>query len=92
MTTVARQNENSPKPLSAPGGSQQVTSGTALPVIGHKLVVVVTVSGNLSITTLDNTTVTLTGLPVGVFTFDVQHQLVSWTGTMTAASFYRLDG
>ncbi len=89
---AARENENSPKPLSAPGGSVQVTSGTALGQVGHKLVVCVTVTGVLTITTLDGTATALTGLPVGVFTFDVQHTLVSWTGTMTAASFYRIDG
>ncbi len=86
---MANENQNDPRPLSAPGGSQQVTSGTALSQIGCKLVVCVTVTGNLSITTLDGATTTLTSLPVGVFTIDVQHTLVAWTGTMTAVSFYR---
>lgn len=86
---AARETENDTRPLCAPGGSAQVTSGTALGQVGHKLVVCVAVTGNLTITTLDGTAVTLTALPVGVFTFDVQHTLASWTGTMTAASFYR---
>jgi len=86
---AAIESQNDPRPLSAPGGSQQVTSGSALAQVGCKLVVCVAAAGNLTITTLDGTATTLTGLPAGVFTFDVQHQLVSWTGTMTAVSFYR---
>jgi hypothetical protein len=88
VSPVASQ-ENDTRPLCAPGGSQQVTSGTELTQVGCKLVVCVAATGNLTIETLDGASPTLTALPVGVFTFDVQHQKATWTGTMTAVSFFR---
>ena len=49
-----------------------------------------TVAGNLTIQTLDGAAPTLTGLQVGTWTFDVQFDKVTWTGTATAVGFYNV--
>lgn len=84
--------QNSPKPLSAPGGAVQLTSGVAPSEICHKLAITFSVTGNLTIVALDGTSVTLNSMPVGHFQFDVQFQSVTWTGTATAVGFWRIDG
>jgi hypothetical protein len=85
---TSRVSEADKRPLSAPICSQQVTSGTDLLQIGCKLVIVFSVTGALTIRTLDGVSTTLSNMPVGVFTFDVQHDKVTWTGTATATSFF----
>ena len=87
---MARESENDPRPLSALGGSIQVTSGALLAEICHKLVIVFTVAGNLTVRTLDGTSTTLATMPVGPFTLDAQFDTVTWTGTATATAFYRI--
>jgi hypothetical protein len=85
---TSRLSEADKRPLSAPTSAQQVTSGAQLAQIGCKLVIVFTVSGNLTIRTLDGVSTAFTSMPTGVFTFDVQHDTVTWTGTATAVSFF----
>lgn len=77
------------RPLNAPPGSVQLVSGTAPGMIMHKLLIVYTVTGNLTVETLDGGSITLTGMPVGAYTLDCQFDKVTWTGTATAAGFYR---
>ncbi len=87
---MARENETNNRPLAAPAGSQQVTSGVLLNQIAHKLVIAFSVTGSLTIRTLDGVSTTLSVMPVGVFTFDVQFDTVTWTGTATAVAFYHI--
>jgi hypothetical protein len=84
--------QNSPKPLSAPGGSVQLASGVAPGPVCHKLAIAVSVAGSLSITTLDGTTTTFTTMPIGFFEIDCQFVSASWAATATAVGFYRIDG
>lgn len=89
---MPRENENDPRPLQPPGGSFAPTSGVLMPMIGCKLVVnVTTAAASLSFRTLDGNTIVIatSSLPVGVYTFDVQFDTVTWT-TATVAAFYRL--
>lgn len=85
---------NSPKPLSAPGGSVNLSSGVAPGMTLHKLMIAFTVTGNLQITTLDGNTTTAIAMPVTniPFVIDCQFQSVTWTGTAVAIGFYRIDG
>lgn len=90
MATTPLVGQNDNRPLSYLTGG--IGSGTASSItpspLGSKLVVAVTATGTLTITCLDNTAPTIS-LGPGVYQFDVAHQLVSWTGTMQAISFYR---
>lgn len=88
MATTPLIGQEDNRPLSYLGGGQAVLSGTAFNPIGQKLVVSVTATGTLTITCLDNTAPAFSIGP-GVYQFDIQHQLVTWTGTMQAISFYR---
>lgn len=85
---MARINEGDARPLIAPQGSEQLTSGNTTAHICHKLIVCFSVGGNLTIQTLDGTAVTISSMPVGCFDFDIQFDKVTWTGTATAAGFY----
>jgi hypothetical protein len=87
---------NSPKPLSAPGGAVNLSSGVAPGQIFHKLMISYSVAGNLQITMLDGTTTTAIAMPINTslypFVIDCQFQSVTWTGTAVAVGFYRIDG
>lgn len=87
---MARENESDRRPLAAPGGSVQVSSGTLLGVICSKFLVCCTASGNLTFRTLDGTSTTLTGLQTGTYSFDLQADTVTWTGTMTVIGLYHI--
>jgi hypothetical protein len=82
---------NSPKSLSAPGGSFQLSSGVAPGPTCHKLAINVTTASAVSIVKLDGTTVSLGTMPVGFFVIDCQFQSVTFTSA-TAVGFYRIDG
>lgn len=80
------------KPLAPQSGCVAIASGTTIAPIVTKFVIVFTVSGNLTIQCLDGTSVTLSSMPTGYYTFDVQTDKVTWTGTATAAGFYHMAG
>lgn len=89
---MARENENQPLPLSAPGASEAIVSATQTSRICCKLVVNVTTAlTTFAIRTLDGTAAALGALPVGVWTFDVQFDMVTWTGgAATVVGFARI--
>lgn len=76
------------RPIASPALGVALTSGTAPGPIIHKLIVNVTVTGALTLTMMDGGTVLLGTLPVGVYVFDVQCQLATWTGTMVVGGFW----
>jgi hypothetical protein len=74
-------------PVAAPAYSEALSSGVQTGRVCSKIAVCVTATGNLSIRTLDGNAPTLTSLPVGLFIIDVQFDMATWTGTMTAVGF-----
>jgi hypothetical protein len=80
--------ESKNQPIVAPNSSVQLSSGVATVPPCSKLVMVTTVAGNVTIKTLDGTSVTLTTVPTGILVLDIQFDTVTWAGTATAAGFY----
>lgn len=89
---MANENEVDNRPYAPPSASEAVVSGTPTSRICHKLVINVTTAlTTFAITTLDGTAAALGALPVGLWTFDVQFNKVTWTGgAATAAAFARI--
>lgn len=87
---MARLNESDSRPLCAPAGSQQLTSGVQTNQICCTLLLAVAVAGNVTIQTLDGAAPTLTAVPAGFYAIDVQFDKVTWTGTITAVGLYRV--
>jgi hypothetical protein len=85
---TGRLNEIDKRPKAAEGIGLQVTSGSLLANICTKLVIAFSVTGSLTFRMADGNSVTLSVMPVGCFTFDVQFDTVTWTGTATAVAFY----
>lgn len=87
---AARQIEADRRPLAAPSGSVTPTTGVQIGQICHKLVINVTTALTaFSIRTLDGNASALGALPIGVFTFDVQFDMVTWTGgAASVVAFY----
>jgi hypothetical protein len=78
---AARQSEADRRPIAAPAGSVTPVSGTPIAQICHKLVINVTTAlTSFSIRTLDGNASALGALPVGLWTFDVQFDEVTWAG------------
>lgn len=89
---MPRENEVDRRALSAPSGSQAIVSGALTAAVCHKLVINVTTAlTNLAIRTLDGNAPSLGAVPVGLFTFDVQFDMVTITGgAATAVGFYHI--
>lgn len=89
---MARENEVDRRPLGAPSGSVAIVSGVQTAAICHKLVINVTTAlTGLTIRTLDGQAQPLGAVPVGLFTFDVQFDMVTITGgAATAVGFYHI--
>ena len=85
---AGRENEIDRRALNSPGIGLAVTSGVLLATPCTKLIISFTVTGNLTLRMMDGNSVTITGMPVGVFTFDVQFDTVTWTGTANAVAFF----
>lgn len=85
---VAKLSEADRRPLASPPLGVALSSGTAPGPIIQKLIVNCTVTGALTLTMVDGSTVLLGTLPVGVYVFDVQCQSVAWTGTMVVGGFW----
>lgn len=69
------------RPLSPPFVSEIPSTGTALSRVCCKLVINVTTAlTTFAIRTLDGNSLALGAIPVGVWTFDVQFDMVTWTG------------
>lgn len=89
---MARLNEGDRRPLAAPGGSVLPATGVVIVPICHKLVINVTTAlTTFAIRTLDGSAIALGAIPVGVWTFDVQFDMVTWTGgAMSPVGFYHV--
>lgn len=89
---AANENEVDNRPYAPPAVSEAVVSGTPTGRICHKLVINVTTAlTTFAITTLDGVAAGLGALPVGVYTFDIQFNKVTWTGgAATAAAYARI--
>lgn len=85
---AGRENEADRRPLGAPCLGAALVSGTPAASIIHKLIVNCTVTGALTLTMLDGSTVLLGTLPVGVYVFDIQCTTATWTGTMVVGGFW----
>jgi hypothetical protein len=85
---AGRINESRNSPLIPPNTSLQVSSGVLLGSPCTKLVICFSATGTLTIRTLDGQSQALALMPVGVFTFDIQFDTVTWTGTATAVAYY----
>lgn len=84
---MARINEAEGTAVVAPCYSEQLTSGVQTSRVCQKIAVCVAVAGNLTIRTLDGATPVITALPAGFFVWDVQFDMATWTGTMTAVGY-----
>ena len=85
---AGRENEIDRRALNSPGIGLAVTSGVQLATPCTKLVICFSVTGNLTLRMMDGNSVTISSVPVGMFTLDVQFDTVTWTGTATAVAFY----
>jgi hypothetical protein len=85
MASKISESRNSP--LIPQNTGVQLTSGAAVAMC-TKLVIVFTVSGNLTVRMADGNSWTLTAMPIGYYTFDINFDTATWTGTATAIGLF----